>query len=53
MAIFKVLVICKVLVIPKRTEILHAQNLTYIQIWYTHPFVYIVYVYKRSFEHEA
>jgi len=32
---------------------LHAQNLSYIQICYTHPFVYIVYVYKTNFEREA
>ena len=32
---------------------LHAQNFSYIQIWYTHPFVYRVYVYMTNFEREA
>ncbi len=32
---------------------LHAQDLSYIQIWYTHSFVYRVYEYKTNFEREA
>ena len=32
---------------------LHAQYFSYIQIWYTHPFVYRVYVYMTNFEREA
>ncbi len=34
-------------------EMLHAQNFSYIQIWYTHPFEYRVYVYVTNFEREA
>ena len=32
---------------------LHAKNFSYIQIWYTHPFLYRVYVYMTNFEREA
>ena len=31
---------------------LQRKYLSYFQMWYTHPFVYIVYEYETNFKHE-